>query len=103
MAIQLSDNALKVLERRYLKKNESGKVTESPDEMFRRVARAIAGADKLYGKSDQQVSDLEEAFYRAMAALIYAQFSLPDECRKRIRAALCLFYPADRRFHGIDF
>jgi ribonucleoside-diphosphate reductase alpha chain len=69
MALKLSENALKVLERRYLSKDESGRPIETPEEMFRRVAKAIAGADKYYGKSEKEVADLEEAFYRIMTAL----------------------------------
>ncbi len=66
MALSLSDNALRVLERRYLNKNENGKVIESPEEMFRRVAKAIAGAEKLYGKTDKDIAAIEETFYRVM-------------------------------------
>lgn len=69
MELKLSENALKVLERRYLMKDERGKIVETPEEMFRRVARAIASADKSYGKTDKEVSDLEEAFYRIIAEL----------------------------------
>ena len=66
MALRLSDNALKVLERRYLKKDEFGKVVETPQEMFLRVAKAIALADKLYGKSESEIQALEKSFYRIM-------------------------------------
>ena len=69
MALKLSENALKVLEKRYLKKDEIGKAIETPQEMFRRVAGAIAQADKLYGKTGKEISELEEAFCRTMAAL----------------------------------
>jgi len=69
MALKLSENALKVLERRYLKKDETGKVIETPDEMFRRVAKAIAIADRGFGKSQKDVTDLEESFYRIMTSL----------------------------------
>ncbi len=69
MPLNLSENALKVLQRRYLKKDESGKVIETPEEMFRRVARAIAEADKAYGKSEQEVKDLEDSFYNIMTSL----------------------------------
>ncbi|MBM3246883.1 MAG: hypothetical protein FJZ13_06150, partial [Candidatus Omnitrophica bacterium] len=69
MKLKLSENALKVLERRYLSKDEKGKVIETPEEMFRRVAGAIAVADKLYGKSEKEISALEEAFFRMMAEL----------------------------------
>ncbi|MDD5237526.1 MAG: vitamin B12-dependent ribonucleotide reductase [Candidatus Omnitrophica bacterium] len=67
--MNLSENALKVLERRYLKKDEQGKLIETPQEMFHRVAKAIANADKLYGKSEQEVLKLQEAFYNIMTNL----------------------------------
>lgn len=35
--------------------------------MFRRVAKAIAGADKIYDKTEKDIANLEEAFYRMMA------------------------------------
>jgi ribonucleoside-diphosphate reductase alpha chain len=69
MSLQLSENALKVLKRRYLKKDEEGKVIETPEEMFRRVASAIAIADKIYGKSETEINKLEDDFYRIMTAL----------------------------------
>jgi ribonucleoside-diphosphate reductase alpha chain len=69
MSLKLSENALKVLERRYLKRDESGKVAESAEEMFRRVARAIAEAEKNYRKTVKETAELEEAFYKAMTSL----------------------------------
>ncbi|MFA4842635.1 MAG: vitamin B12-dependent ribonucleotide reductase [Candidatus Omnitrophota bacterium] len=67
--MKLSENALRVLERRYLKKDEQGKPIENPEELFRRVAKAIAGAEKLYGQSEQQVGELEDKFFNIMASL----------------------------------
>jgi ribonucleotide reductase alpha subunit len=46
--MELLGNALKVLEARYLLKDENGDIIESPKQMFGRIARAIAGAEKLY-------------------------------------------------------
>ncbi len=69
MALKLSDNALKVLERRYLKKDENGRVIETPEEMFRRVAGAIASSEKSYAKSDAEITRLQEDFYRIMTEL----------------------------------
>ena len=46
----LSQNALAVLERRYLQKNEKGEVIETPKGMFKRVAKNIAAVDKQYDK-----------------------------------------------------
>ena len=61
--ISLTPNASKVLEKRYLKKNEVGKVVETPEELFRRVARTVAAADLMYGKSEAEVVLTEEDFY----------------------------------------
>ncbi|MFA5287184.1 MAG: ribonucleotide reductase N-terminal alpha domain-containing protein, partial [Candidatus Omnitrophota bacterium] len=69
MNLKLSENALKVLQRRYLKKDEQGKVIETPEEMFRRVASAIAVADRLYGKTEKEIKKLEDDFYSAMVSL----------------------------------
>lgn len=64
----LTGNALKVLERRYLRKDESGAVVESPDELFRRVARAIAEVDARYGRKEK-LDEREEIYYRLMSSL----------------------------------
>ena len=66
--INLTENALRVLERRYLKKDKQGNVTETPEEMFRRVARAIAAAELIYNPQ-ADVGAIEEEFYRLMADL----------------------------------
>ena len=46
----ISQNAMTVLEKRYLAKDENGNLTETVEEMFRRVADTIAAADKKYDK-----------------------------------------------------
>ncbi|MCK5124271.1 MAG: adenosylcobalamin-dependent ribonucleoside-diphosphate reductase, partial [Dehalococcoidia bacterium] len=59
--IKLSDNALRVLERRYLTKDGEGQVIETPQELFRRVAKHIASAE-LHYDIEADVSFWEEAF-----------------------------------------
>jgi ribonucleoside-diphosphate reductase alpha chain len=66
--IRLSDNALRVLKRRYLAKDGEGRATETPQELFRRVARHIASAEATYN-TQADVSLYEEAFYRLMESL----------------------------------
>jgi len=66
--INLSQNALRVLEKRYLKKDKQGQVTETPEEMFRRVAKAIAAAELIYNPQ-ADVGAIEDEFYRLMANL----------------------------------
>nr|QNO47892.1 vitamin B12-dependent ribonucleoside-diphosphate reductase [Methanosarcinales archaeon ANME-2c ERB4] len=57
--LKLTVNAIEVLKKRYLMKNEAGNITETPDQMFKRVAKAVSG------KSDES----EEEFYTAMRNL----------------------------------
>ncbi len=68
MSIKLSENAKKVLRERYLRKNEHGEVIETPEEMFWRVARHVAGADKLYDEN-ADVEKTAEKFYEIMSNL----------------------------------
>jgi len=65
---QLTSNAVTVLNRRYLKRNQEGKVLETPSDMFCRVAQTIAAADKLFDKN-ADVALVAEEFYRMMALL----------------------------------
>ncbi|MCW4021715.1 MAG: vitamin B12-dependent ribonucleotide reductase [archaeon] len=63
--LKLGVNAIQVLKNRYLMKNEEGTVIETPREMFRRVAKAVAKADLIYDeKSDAEKT--EETFYQVM-------------------------------------
>ncbi|MEM3399820.1 MAG: vitamin B12-dependent ribonucleotide reductase [Candidatus Micrarchaeia archaeon] len=64
--LKLSINAIKVLEARYLRKDENGIVIETPGQMFRRVAKAVAKADEFYGEDSAKT---EEEFYQMMANL----------------------------------
>lgn len=61
-------NAKTVLERRYLAKDQDGKVTETIDELFHRVASAIAEADAAYGSTGDEIKELEEQFYDMMTS-----------------------------------
>ncbi len=65
--LKLGINAIKVLQKRYLMKDMEGRVVETPSEMFRRVARAVAKADALYGGEEEDVKKIEEEFYDVMA------------------------------------
>jgi ribonucleoside-diphosphate reductase alpha chain len=67
-AAPLSPNAVKVLQRRYLRRNTEGKVLETPSHMFRRVAQTTAAADRKFEKK-ADTAKLSEAFYQMMAGL----------------------------------
>jgi len=69
--LELSPNALTVLERRYLVKDEAGRPAEPPADLFWRVARTIAAPDAAYGASPQAVAALGEAFFSLMATRVW--------------------------------
>ena len=65
----ITKNALTVLEKRYLRKDEQGNLIEQPEDMFRRVAEAVAQAETAYGKSPKHVEGLAGEFYQLMSSL----------------------------------
>ena len=65
----LTKTSLTVLNKRYLIKDEDGKVIETPKELLWRVAKHIASAEKLYKKNDEEVKDIAIKFYNMMADL----------------------------------
>ena len=66
-SLDLSANAITVLEKRYLIKDDQGRPTESAPDLFWRVARTIAEPDRHYGASAGAVEALAEAFFGLMA------------------------------------
>ena len=67
---RLSKNAVTVLERRYLARNEASELIETPEGMFRRVADAIAAGDKKYDP-DADTAALADKFYEIMTELLF--------------------------------
>lgn len=95
--MQLSANALTVLERRYLKKVD-GKVVETPEKMFERVARNIAEVDGAhYGKDRAAVDALAEEFKQMMMSLEFMPNSptLMNAGRELQQLAACFVLPVE--------
>lgn len=65
--LKLSFNSISILERRYLRKNESGKVVETPRDLFHRVAHTVATVDDKFPKKN--TSNAEQIFYSMMSNL----------------------------------
>jgi ribonucleoside-diphosphate reductase alpha chain len=70
-SLDLNANALTILERRYLVKDDQGKPVERPDDLFWRVARTIAAPDRTYGASNRAVESLAETFFELMARRVW--------------------------------
>ncbi|MCL4390208.1 ribonucleotide-diphosphate reductase subunit alpha, partial [Patescibacteria group bacterium] len=63
-----TEQALKVLNERYLLKNDNGEVIESPDQMCWRVAWDIASANANFGKKYDEIQSIAKDYYRILAS-----------------------------------
>jgi ribonucleoside-diphosphate reductase alpha chain len=99
--LKLSENAITVLERRYLRKNEQGDVIETPEEMFQRVAHAMARADELYGRDDAWNTEAE--FYSLMTTLQFIPNSptLMNAGRELGQLSACFVLPVEDSMESI--
>ena len=91
--LELSKNAIMVLEKRYLIRDKNGNPAESPEDMFKRVAFAIANGDK----------NLEQDFYEAMTNLYFMPNSptLMNAGRELGQLAACFVLPVEDSLSGI--
>ncbi|MDZ7598058.1 MAG: vitamin B12-dependent ribonucleotide reductase [Desulfobacterales bacterium] len=100
--LNLSENARKVLERRYLKKDADGRLLETPQQMFRRVACHVASAEKNYG-AETRVREVADVFYQLMAEAKFLPNSptLMNAGRRLGQLAACFVLPVEDSMEGI--
>ena len=94
--LNLGENAIRVLERRYLKRDVDGKSLERPKDMFARVARTIAEADRVFDP-DTDVMATAQRFYDMMTSLEFMPNSptLMNAGRELGQLSACFVLPVD--------
>ncbi len=102
-SLNLSENAKKVLEKRYLKRDKEGNCIERPEDMFRRVADTIAAGDLKFGKSEADVKKLSDRFYKAITHRYFMPNSptLMNAGRELGQLAACFVLPVEDSLEGI--
>ncbi len=101
--LNLTENAIKVLEKRYLKRDKDGNCTESPADMFYRVANSIAKAELQYNKSEADVEELTKKFYDAITQRYFMPNSptLMNAGRELGQLSACFVLPVEDSLEGI--
>ena len=96
-AVRLSPNAITVLEKRYLIKDDTGVPVESPRDLFQRVARTVADPERRYGASDATVDKVTQDFFGLMANRLFVPNSptLMNAGRPLGQLSACFVLPVD--------
>ena len=101
--INLSENAKKVLEKRYLKRDIKGNVMETPKELFERVAFTIADADKTFGVNEADIKETRQKFFDMIANAYFMPNSptLMNAGRELGQLSACFVLPVEDSLEGI--
>ncbi len=91
------------MERRYLLRDETGELTETPDQLFHRVADFIAQGDSVYGASEAEIQQTAQSFYALMASFKFLPNSptLMNAGRKQAQLSACFVLPIQDTLESI--
>ncbi len=98
-----SKNALRVLEKRYQMRDAQGDLSETPEQLFARVAQAVAAAESKFGSDAQAVAVIEKSFYDAMIECRFMPNSptLMNAGKQRGQLSACFVLPVPDSLEGI--
>ncbi len=104
--IELTENAVAVLKKRYLKKNERGEAIEEPIEMFRRVAGNIAEGEFRFKDGEEAQALYEESEERFLQMMLSRKFmpnspTLMNAGRELQQLSACFVLPVEDSIDGI--
>jgi len=101
--LNFSKNALVVLHKRYLKKDEKGNVVETPFDLIDRVALSIASVEKKYGQDKTKVEEIKNSFFEMIANLEFMPNSptLMNAGRELGQLSACFVVPIDDSMESI--
>jgi ribonucleoside-diphosphate reductase alpha chain len=101
--LKLDINQRTILEGRYLQRDKTGRVVETPEELFRRIARAVASAEARFGADAEQVGDWAQRFFRLMSEFDFLPNSptLINAGRELGQLAACFVLPVEDSIESI--
>lgn len=97
-----SENALRMMKKRYLTKREDG-TQETPAEMLHRIAHSVAEVERRYGVSQAEVEKWERRFFDIMAQKEFtpAGRTITNAGAPSAVVANCIVLPIDDSMEGI--
>ncbi|MGC8555071.1 MAG: vitamin B12-dependent ribonucleotide reductase [Candidatus Acidulodesulfobacterium sp.] len=103
LAEKFSENAVTVLKKRYLAKDESGEIIETITGLFKRVAENISSADLNYGKSEKDAKTAANIFFEEMSSLRFLPNSptLMNAGRPLQQLSACFVLPIEDSMESI--
>lgn len=90
------------MEKRYLRKDEQGRIIEQPVDMFRRVANNIASADAIFGVSQEEIKKTADEFFDMQINMEFLSgMALRNAGRELQQLSACYVLPIDDSMDSI--